>query len=113
MSCDRSDTVICRVDTGAEVRFPMTAVRAYDADQARRYEDTHETGPTEDPEPETAPSSPSSDCDPDYGGCLDATASDYDCDGGSGDGPEYTGTVDVIGDDHFDLDRDGDGIGCD
>jgi hypothetical protein len=40
-------------------------------------------------------------------------AADYDCAGGSGDGPKYTGTVKVIGDDHFDLDRDGDGVGCD
>ncbi|MEA2255838.1 MAG: hypothetical protein QOG35_1883 [Solirubrobacteraceae bacterium] len=52
-------------------------------------------------------------CDPSYtGACLDPNASDYDCEGGSGDGPEYTGTVTVVGDDHFDLDRDGDGIGC-
>jgi hypothetical protein len=33
--------------------------------------------------------------------------------GGSGNGPEYTGTVSVIGPDVYDLDRDGDGIGCD
>lgn len=31
-------------------------------------------------------------CDPNYkGACLDPGASDYDCDGGSGDGPRYTG----------------------
>jgi hypothetical protein len=52
-------------------------------------------------------------CDPNYkGACLDPHASDYDCAGGSGNGPKYTGRVTVIGDDHFDLDRDGDGIGC-
>jgi hypothetical protein len=33
--------------------------------------------------------------------------------GGSGNGPYYTGQVRVLGVDHFDLDRDGDGIGCD
>jgi len=27
--------------------------------------------------------------------------------------PEYTDTVTVVGDDHYDLDRDGDGIACD
>jgi hypothetical protein len=55
-----------------------------------------------------------SDCDPNYAGvCLDPNSPDYDCAGGSGDGPDYTGEVRVIGDDHFDLDRDGDGIGCD
>jgi hypothetical protein len=52
-------------------------------------------------------------CDPNYSGCLDPTAYDYDCLGGSGDGPEYTGLVRVLGDDRFDLDRDGDGIACD
>jgi hypothetical protein len=63
-----------------------------------------------DPAPD---STSGSDCDPNYAGaCLDPTASDYDCEGGSGDGPEYTGTVTVVGDDHFDLDRDGDGVGC-
>lgn len=38
---------------------------------------------------------------------------DVDCEGGSGDGPRYVGTVKVIGGDPYDLDRDGDGIGCD
>jgi hypothetical protein len=53
-------------------------------------------------------------CDPNYAGaCLNPNSYDYDCAGGSGDGPDYTGWVRVIGDDHFDLDRDGDGIGCD
>jgi hypothetical protein len=54
-----------------------------------------------------------SNCDPNYSGCLDADAYDYDCIEGSGDGPEYTGEVRVYGDDHFGLDRDGDGVGCD
>ena len=52
-------------------------------------------------------------CDPNYSGaCLDPSSYDYDCAGGSGDGPDYTGRVEVVGDDHFDLDRDGDGVGC-
>lgn len=51
-------------------------------------------------------------CHPSYSGCLKANASDYDCAGGSGNGPYYTGTVRVIGPDVFDLDRDNDGIGC-
>lgn len=54
-----------------------------------------------------------SECDPSYSGaCLDPYAYDYDCEGGSGDGPAYTGTVSVVGEDHFDLDRDSDGVGC-
>jgi hypothetical protein len=52
-------------------------------------------------------------CDSYYtGACLDPNASDNDCAGGSGNGPKYTGTVTVVGNDHFGLDRDGDGIGC-
>jgi hypothetical protein len=54
-----------------------------------------------------------SECDPNYAGaCLSPTASDYDCAGGSGDGPLYTGTVTVIGEDHYGLDADSDGTGC-
>ncbi len=52
-------------------------------------------------------------CDPNYSGCLDPNSPDYDCEGGSGDGPDYTGTVTVLGVDHYGLDADGDGIGCD
>lgn len=52
-------------------------------------------------------------CDPNYSGCLDPNSPDYDCEGGSGDGPDYTGTVTVLGVDHYGLDDDGDGIGCD
>jgi len=52
-------------------------------------------------------------CNPNYSGCLDPYASDYDCEGGSGNGPLYTGTVEVIGYDEYELDDDADGIGCD
>jgi hypothetical protein len=59
------------------------------------------------------PAEESNDCDPNYAGaCLSPTASDYDCEGGSGNGPEYTGTVTVVGEDHYGLDSDGDGVGC-
>jgi hypothetical protein len=52
-------------------------------------------------------------CHPSYtGACLDPNASDYDCAGGSGDGPKYTGLVHVVGPDVFGLDADGDGVGC-
>lgn len=50
-------------------------------------------------------------CDPNYTGCV-PIASDVDCAGGSGNGPEYTGRVNVIGRDIYDLDRDGDGVAC-
>jgi hypothetical protein len=52
-------------------------------------------------------------CHPSYqGACLDPSASDYDCLGGSGNGPLYRGPVTVVGPDVFDLDRDNDGLGC-
>jgi hypothetical protein len=52
-------------------------------------------------------------CHPSYSGaCLDPNASDYDCAGGSGDGPLYTGYVQVVGPDEYGLDSDGDGAGC-
>lgn len=52
-------------------------------------------------------------CHPSYAGvCLDPDAEDYDCEGG-GDGPLFVrGPIRVIGDDEYDLDADGDGIGC-
>lgn len=53
-----------------------------------------------------------SNCNPNYSGCLKIDASDYDCAGGSGNGPYYTGPVQVIGFDEYDLDRDSDGWGC-
>ena len=52
------------------------------------------------------------DCTSGYSPCL-PLASDYDCAGGSGDGPEYVyGTVSVTGSDPYGLDSDGDGDGC-
>jgi hypothetical protein len=53
-------------------------------------------------------------CHPSYqGACLKEGIGDYDCAGGSGNGPNYvSGPVRVVGYDEFDLDRDGDGVGC-
>ena len=72
-----------------------------------------QSGPaaTRVPAQTTTPST--SGCDPSYqGACLNPAASDYDCVGGSGDGPYYTGPVRVVGPDHFRLDAKGDGHGC-
>ena len=53
-------------------------------------------------------------CDSNYEGACVPIASDVDCAGGSGNGPEYVvGPVYVVGQDVYDLDRDGDGVGCD
>jgi hypothetical protein len=60
---------------------------------------------------EEPPEEPS--CDPNYSGACVPIASDVDCAGGSGDGPKYVqGPVRVLGTDIYDLDRDGDGYGC-
>jgi hypothetical protein len=54
---------------------------------------------------------PTQNCTAGYDPCL-APAYDYDCAGGSGDGPKYTGYVVVTGSDPYDLDADGDGVAC-
>lgn len=53
-------------------------------------------------------------CDANYrGACLKPNVSDYDCAGGSGNGPYYVrGPIRVVGNDHYRLDADGDGIAC-
>lgn len=79
-------------------------------EQAQREREKQEE--IEAKEAEEAETELASECDPNYSGCLDPNASDYDCEGGSGDGPMYTGTVEVLGVDHYGLDADGDGIGC-
>jgi hypothetical protein len=61
--------------------------------------------------PRTLSSSGGSSCTPGYDPCL-PPASDYDCEGGSGDGPKYTGYVLVTGSDPYELDNDGDGVAC-
>jgi hypothetical protein len=60
-----------------------------------------------------ARSAVSGDCHPNYAGaCLNPDSPDYDCAGGRGDGPDYTGAVQVIGEDPYGLDGDGDGAAC-
>ena len=65
-----------------------------------------EVEPSLEPQPRVQPN-----CTPGYDPCL-PPAPDYDCQGGSGNGPMYTGRVLVTGPDPYDLDRDGNGVGC-
>ena len=61
----------------------------------------------------SAAMAPASECDPNYVGACVPIASDVDCAGGSGNGPEYvSGPVFVTGTDIYDLDRDGNGVAC-
>ena len=56
---------------------------------------------------------PKASCDPNYSGACVPIAYDVDCAGGSGNGPAYVrGPVYVIGNDIYDLDRDGNGVAC-
>ena len=67
--------------------------------------------PTQPP-PQQPPQT--SNCDPSYPDvCFPIGAADYDCAGGSGNGPNYIqGPIRVLPPDPHGLDRDGDGIGC-
>jgi hypothetical protein len=52
-------------------------------------------------------------CDSNYEGPCVPIASDVDCASGSGNGPAYVdGPVIVVGSDIYELDRDGNGTGC-
>ena len=68
-------------------------------------------GASKDLPPDVIQPSVAQDCAPGYKPCL-PPMSDYDCKGGQGDGPGYTGRVEVTGTDPYDLDRDRDGFGC-
>jgi hypothetical protein len=60
-----------------------------------------------------APPAPPSDCNVNSDGCVPNDPVDVDCAGGQGNGPSYLeGTVNVIGDDVYELDRDGNRIAC-
>lgn len=112
--------ITCTTADRGAVRFPQAAVDSYTQAQADTYAAKADLGPGSDPE--ATPSTdavPDADagsnaCDPNYeGACLDPNSYDYDCEGGSGDGPDYTGEVVVVDGDPFGLDRDGNGVACD
>ena len=60
------------------------------------------------------PPAAASNCDPAYpDNCLRDGIGDYDCAGGSGNGPNYVqGPLKVLPPDPFRLDADGNGVGC-
>lgn len=62
--------------------------------------------------PAPPPPTQEDNCTPGYSPCL-SPASDYDCAGGSGDGPAYAdGPIYITGSDPYGLDADGDGVAC-
>ena len=105
----RAGTVISQApEAGAEVA-PSTTVSLVVAK-------TPPPPPAPAPEPPPPPdTTPEPSCDPSYPDvCLDPAVEDYDCAGGSGNGPEYVeGPIRVRPPDPFDLDgNDNDGVGC-
>lgn len=70
--------------------------------------------PPAEPAPVAAPPvEPQAGCDSNYAEACVPIASDVDCAGGSGNGPEYfSGVARVVGSDVYELDRDGDGYAC-
>jgi hypothetical protein len=69
---------------------------------------------TKKPAPTRSSSSPRANCDSAYpDACLHDGIGDYDCAGGSGNGPNYIGgPIEVRAPDPFGLDADHDGVGC-
>ncbi|MFH0830473.1 MAG: cell wall-binding repeat-containing protein [Parcubacteria group bacterium] len=78
-------------------------------------ETTDEPPPADNGGGDTSGGDSGSQCDPNYSGaCVpNVYPQDVDCEGGSGNGPYYVqGPVQVIGDDRYNLDNDGNGVGC-
>ena len=68
--------------------------------------------PPAKPKPKPTPTTAKPKCHPSYSPCV-PIASDVDCAGGSGNGPAYVqGPVTVVGNDIYELDKDGNGTGC-
>jgi hypothetical protein len=47
LRCSGHESVLCRAHDGSVVRFPASAIAAYDDEEAARYASTHETGDDE------------------------------------------------------------------
>lgn len=103
-----------RANSFREIKTPTETNQTLEVAPKATIVPTPTPTPIPQPTPKVvAPAAPATEsCHPSYSGCLNPRASDYDCAGGSGNGPYYTGPVQVIGPDVFRLDRDGDGWGC-
>lgn len=100
------------IGTEGDVRRYTSRLAVITARETREAEEQEEIEAEEFEEAEEEEGG-SGGCDPNYvGACLDPASYDYDCAGGSGDGPDYTGPVQVVGSDPYGLDADGDGYGC-
>jgi hypothetical protein len=84
---------------------------AREARQERRREERQARREARQEEEQAVAAAEEPSCTDGYDPCL-VPAADYDCAGGTGDGPAYTGYVTVSGSDPYDLDSDDDGAGC-
>lgn len=113
-TCARTGSQVrCTTDDGGLATFPQAALEMYSQEQADAYADSHDLGPTVDADvaAPTDPPPPAEDCQG-YDPCLEP-GPDVDCEGGEGNGPRYVaGPVYVNGSDPYDLDYEGDGVGC-
>ena len=88
-------------------------VARHDVADERRPQITHRHARAVEATYAVQPFVPASECDPNYTVDCVPIASDVDCASGSGNGPAYVpGPVTVVGHDIYDLDRDGNGVGC-
>ncbi|GAA1439145.1 G5 domain-containing protein [Leifsonia poae] len=107
----RTKTFRVTLRDGVEIARTMTA-NVVSRPPVNRVTSVGTQQPAPPPAAEPPASAPSGGCDPNYSGCV-PIASDVDCAGGSGNGPAYVrGPVTVVGNDIYDLDRDGDGTAC-
>jgi hypothetical protein len=111
-TAEETSTTEARVTTTAAPRTTTTAPPTTTTTEPPPPTTAPPPPPPAEPAPAPPPPPPlPGDCHPSYDPCV-PIVSDVDCAGGSGDGPVYTGRVNVIGPDEYDLDRDGDGVGC-
>lgn len=109
----RSDLTIGNVSRKTSSKKPGTVLNQSPNPGNTVKQDSKVTVVVAKPKPKPPPdSSQASNCTPGYSPCL-PPASDYDCASGEGDGPEYaTETITVTGSDPYELDSDGNGLGC-
>jgi hypothetical protein len=97
-----------------DMRRYVRRIEVAERREAHRREREEQQALIEAEEVEELEEGSGSGCDPSYEGeCLQDGIGDYDCAGGSGNGPNYVySEVRVVGVDVFGLDADGNGIGC-
>ena len=110
---------VTEVFRAAEIEIPAETVEVIEAPISEPTVSVQTVLPVVSVEPETitpevrVEENQTANCDPNYLGCIPLGIFDADCASGSGNGPYYVDyRVQVFGDDPHDLDRDGNGWGC-